>query len=127
MVTTGFRKCQKSDFEKNGYDTNFHQEINISQRYCPDITSKFMEHYKIQGMYSDQESRRSFQIEIVAACTATGKNGISEDQECPLRSNTAHILKDILFTLYHLNEKIELGNINNIGKKPVRVIDSYHS
>ena len=71
---------------------------------------------KIKNKYIDQE-RISFSLEIVKC---SGEN-------CKSESEISKLLEGIHFSVLTLGQDIELGNSQNYGKSPLKVIDNFHS
>ena len=73
---------------------------------------------RIKNSYSDENERVSFQIEI---------HSCADKSYCKSDDDIANLLEKIYFTFYNLEENVEFGNPLNIGKRPIRAIDAFHS
>ena len=56
--------CEKSDFESRGFKFDDNLAAPYNYRLCPDMTEENKEHYVLKNLYTNQEERLNFAIEI---------------------------------------------------------------
>ena len=79
------------------------------------------EQLRVKNSYSNKEHRVSFSIQVVI-CDSS-----EPEDDCANIELIDEFLDDIYFTTYILQENIEFGDISNIGKRPVKANDKFHS
>jgi len=69
--------------------------------------------------YTNQTERISFQVEILK-CQG-------EKNNCRGKAAIDSVFDKIFFTLLYLDETLEFANPNNVGLKPTKDFDTFHS
>ena len=77
-----------------------------------------LDELKVKNGYSNQTERISFQVEI---------HKCSGENSCRDTADITNLLDNVYFTFYNLEENVEFGNPSNIGKRPIRGSDAFHS
>jgi hypothetical protein len=91
----------------------------VESRLCPDMES-IKDDFVIKNGYSNKKERISFSIQAVLCNEVAGET-------CTTNENIDTLLESIYFTMYVLEESIAFGYVENIGKRPISVDDSFHS
>ena len=73
------------------------------------------EFLSIKNDYTNTKDRESFQIEITKCDDTVPENN------CRGPTESIALLKKIFFTMYYTDHNVEFGDINNIGKNPLRL------
>ena len=89
-VSTDFRKCEKADFENNGYYKDLPQ--NLDSLMCPDVES-VKDFYRIMNGYTHAEHFDSFAIEIIA-CSKEWQG----ENFCADATEIEHFVSHLVFT-----------------------------
>jgi hypothetical protein len=70
------------------------------------------EELRVKNSFSNKKERVSFSIQAVN-CDQ------EKDSSCETKENISELFNSIYFTAYILEENIEFGDVDSIGKRPI--------
>ena len=80
---------------------------------CPD-TEGVEEFYELRNHYTQYNDRISFSYDFIMCINET------ENGNCKSENEIYELIESLIITQYYLRESLDLSNINNFDKRPLR-------